>query len=391
MGSPDGAAVSPGKRVSGPDQYHRVAVIDDLDNTGATADPDGSESAPRRRPARWPFALAGLLLVLGALVVVLWPVKVPYFAMSPGPVEDVTDLIAVQDTEVYDLTGDFYLLTVGLREVNVFEYVEAQFDDKVDLIERDVIRPPGVSQEEVRRSNLEAMDRSIDAALYVALARLGYDVGFTGEGVEVVQTVEGSPADGVLLPGDRYDTVAGQPVATSDEAAAVIRSYSVGDTITLSGTRDGRPISVDITLIPHPDLEGQPMVGVVFDTVDLEMVLPVNVSVDSRSIGGPSAGMMYALTLIDLLTPEDLVKGHVVAGTGTIAFDETVGPIGGVRQKVYGARSVGAEYILVPQDNYDDAITAVGDDIEVVAVATLQDALDFLGTLEPAGDLLASG
>jgi PDZ domain-containing protein len=280
---------------------------------------------------------------------------------------------------------------VGLREVNVFEYVEAQFDDKVDLIERDVIRPPGVSQEEVRRSNLEAMDRSIDAALYVALARLGYDVGFTGEGVEVVQTVEGSPADGVLLPGDRYDTVAGQPVATSDEAAAVIRSYSVGDTITLSGTRDGRPISVDITLIPHPDLEGQPMVGVVFDTVDLEMVLPVNVSVDSRSIGGPSAGMMYALTLIDLLTPEDLVKGHVVAGTGTIAFDETVGPIGGVRQKVYGARSVGAEYILVPQDNYDDAITAAGDDIEVVAVATLQDALDFLGTLEPAGDLLASG
>jgi PDZ domain-containing protein len=335
--------------------------------------------------------LGGLLLVIGALVVVLWPVKVPFFAMSPGPVEDVTDLIAVQDTEVYDLSGDFYLLTVGLREVNVFEYVEAQFDDKVDLIERDVIRPPGVTQEEVRRSNLEAMDRSIDAAIYVALARLGYDVGFTGEGVEVIQTVEGSPADGVLLPGDRYDTVAGQPVETSDEAAAIIRSYSVGDTITLSGTRDEEPITVEITLVPHPDLEGQPMVGVVFDTIDLEMVMPVDVSVDSRSIGGPSAGMMYTLTLMDLLAPEDLVKGHVVAGTGTISFDETVGAIGGVRQKVYGARSVGAEYILVPQDNYDDALTAADDDIEVVAVGTLQDALDFLGTLEPAGDLLASG
>jgi PDZ domain-containing protein len=365
-------------------------VIDDP--TPATTEPETVELEPRRRrPARWPFVVAALMLGLGVLVVVLWPVKVPFFAMSPGPVEEVTDLVAVNDTEVFDLTGDFYLLTVGLREVNVFEYLEAQFDEKVDLIDREVIRPPGVTQEEVRRSNLEAMDRSIDAAIYVALARLGYDVGFTGEGVEVLQTVEGSPADGVLLPGDRFDTVDGQQVATSDEAASVIRSRSVGDTITLSGTRDGEPITVEITLIPHPDLEGQPMVGVVFDTIDLEMVLPVDVEVDSRSIGGPSAGMMYALTLIDLLTPEDLVKGHVVAGTGTISFDETVGAIGGVRQKVFGARSVGAEYVLVPQDNYDDALTAAGDEIEVVAVATLQDALDFLGTLEPAGDLLASG
>jgi len=352
--------------------------------------PTPAAPAASRMP-KWPFVLVGLFLGVGILVVLLWPVKVPYFAMSPGPVEEVADLIAIEDAETFDLTGDMYLLTVGLREVNVFEYLEAQFDSKIDLIDRDVIRPPGVSQEEVTRTNLEAMDDSIDAAVFVALSRLGYDVRFSGAGVEVFSIVEGSPADGVLREGDRFDLVAGRPVSTADEAASVIRTFEIGDTITLSGTRDGEPFEIEITLGAHPDLEDTPLVGVVFDTIDLEIVLPVDVSVDSRNIGGPSAGMMYTLTLMDLLTDEDMLKGHQIAGTGTISFDETVGAIGGVRQKVYGARSVGAEYILVPELNYEDALTAAGDDIEVVAVANLQDALDFLDALEPAPETVAAG
>ncbi len=346
---------------------------------------------PQRRMPRWPFVLVAVLLLVGVAVVALWPLKVPYFAMAPGPVEEVSDLVSVEDTATFALTGDLYLLTVGLREVNVFEYLEAQLDDEIDLIDRDVIRPRGVTQEEVTRINLQAMDSSIDAAVFVALARLGYDVGFSGDGVEVLQTVEGSPAEGVLQEGDRFDVIAGVGVDTADAAAAVIRSYGIGDTISLSGTRDGEPITVEITLVPHPDLEGAPMVGVVFDTVDLEMVLPIDVRVDSRNIGGPSAGMMYALTVMDLLTPEDMTKGHRIAGTGTISFDETVGAIGGVRQKVYGARSVGAEYVLVPEANYPDALSAADDDIQIVSVATLQDALDFLDTLEPVAEAVATG
>jgi PDZ domain-containing protein len=181
------------------------------------------------------------------------------------------------------------------------------------------------------------------------------------------------------------------PVTTADEAAAVIRSYDVGDTITLSGTRAEEPFSTSVTLVPHPDIEGAPMVGVLFDTVNLEMELPIDVRVDSRNIGGPSAGMMYTLAIMDLLSEEDLTKGHRIAGTGTIRFDETVGAIGGVRQKVFAARAIGAEYVLVPQDNYPDALTAAGDEVQIVPVATLQDALDFLDSLEPAPALLASG
>ena len=344
---------------------------------------------PQRLP-RWPFVVAGVFLALGLAILLAWPIKVPYFAMSPGPVEEVADLVQIDDTAVFETTGDLYLLTVGLRELNVFEYLEAQLDAKVDLIDRDVIRPPGVTQEEVTRSNLEAMDESIDTAIFVALSRLGYDVGFSGEGVEVLQTVEGSPAAGVLEVGDRFSEVAGVAVRTSDEAAEVIRSFEVGDTIALSGTRDDADLTVEITLVPHPDLEGRPMVGVVFDTVNLEMVLPIDVRVDSRNIGGPSAGMMYALAVFDLLTSEDLTKGHRIAGTGTIRFDETVGAIGGIRQKVFGARSVGAEYVLVPEANYDDALGAADDEIEVVSIATFQDALDFLGTLDPAPAAVAA-
>jgi Lon-like protease len=356
-------------------------------------DPFEQEPAPaieRRRFPRWPFALVGTALLTGAAVLALWPLKVPYYAMSPGPVEEVADLVTVGDVPVYTTNGDLFLLTVGLREVNIFEYLEAQVDPRVDLVGREVIRPAGVTQEEATRSNLEAMDQSIDAAVYVALTRLGYEVGFTGDGVSVIEVAEGTPAEGVLQVGDIITHIEGRQVITADDAGTIIRTFQIGDTINLSGTRAGEPLSVDITLIAHPDVEGAPMVGVVLDTVNLGLDLPIDLVIDSRNIGGPSAGMMYAITVLDLLTPEDLAKGHRIAGTGTIHFDETVGAIGGVRQKVFAARSVGAEYIIVPTDNYPDALTAAGDGIEIVAVATLQDALDFLDSLEPVGGAMAA-
>jgi Lon-like protease len=344
------------------------------------------------RSQRWPFVLMAAFLAAGLIVLLLWPVKLPYYAMSPGPVEDVADLITVIDTPTYPSEGSFYLLTVGLREVNAFEWFEARFlDSRVDLLDREVVRPHGVSQEQVTRTNLQAMDESIDTAIYVALERLGYDVTFVGEGVEVLQVVDGAPAAGIIEVGDRFQVIAGESIQTTDQASAVIRGRAIGDTITLTGTRGEEPLTVEVTLGAHPDIEGAPLVGVVFDTVNLSLDLPIDVAVDSRSIGGPSAGMAYALTLLDLLTPGDLTKGHVIAGTGTIRFDETVGPIGGVRQKVFAARAIGAEVVLVPRDNYEDALTAAGGEIAVVPVSTLQEALDYLEALAPAPAAVAAG
>jgi PDZ domain-containing protein len=351
--------------------------------------PEESAAEPARGP-RWPYVLVATFLALGLVVLLLWPVKVPYVAFSPGQVEQVADLITIDGAETYQPTGDYYLLTVGLRDVNVFEYIEAQFDEEVDLYDREVIRPRGVSREEQKRTNLELMDGSIEAALFVALGRLGYDVGFEGDGVVVLDVVQDSPSDGVLREGDLVAAVEGTSVQLTEEAAGIIRSFEVGDTITLSIVRDEQEMEVQITLVPHPDIEGAPMVGVLLDTINLTLDIPIDVEVDSRNIGGPSAGMMYAVSLIDLLTPEDLTKGHRIAGTGTISFDETVGAIGGVRQKVYAARAVGAEIVFVPEANYEEALTAQGDDIQIVSVGTLQDVLDFLETLEPAPEVVAA-
>lgn len=354
--------------------------------------PPVPEPPARQRPARWPYALAVAFLATGLLVALLWPVKVPYFAMSPGPVESVADLIAVPDVDTYPIDGASYLLTVGLREVNAFEWLEARlFDSRVDLIERDAIRPRGVTREQVTRTNLQAMNESIDTAIYVALARLGHDVHFTGSGVEVLQIVEDSPAEGVLELGDRITEISGVAIQTEEDAADVIRSHSVGETITLVGSRDGASLQVDVTLVPHTQLEDAAMVGVLLSTLDLEMVVPFDVMIDSRNIGGPSAGMMYALTLIDLLSEDDLFKGYRIAGTGTIRFDETVGGIGGVRQKVFAARALGIDIVFVPEVNYEDALTAQGDGISIVPVATLQDALDYLDALVPKAERVAAG
>lgn len=344
-----------------------------------------------KRPSRWPLVLAAAVILFGVVVLLLWPVKVPYYAMSPGPVEEVSGLISIPVEPTYQSQGDLYLLTVGLREVNVFEWVEAQFSEETDLIARERIRPSGTTQEEVTRRNLESMNESIDTAIYVALQRLGYEVGFAGDGAEVLQVVEGSGSEGVLEVGDVITAVQGQTVQTSDEAADLIRTYGVGDMISISGIRGEDPLEVTVTLTAHPEIEGAPMLGVALDTAGLELVFPVAVNIDARNIGGPSAGMMYALTVIDLLTEGDLTGGNRIAGTGTIRFDGSVGPIGGVRQKVYAARGIGADYVLVPTDNYADALTATGDEIRVISVATLQDALDFLGTLEPLPEVLATG
>jgi PDZ domain-containing protein len=360
------------------------------------SDPFGDERVlpvavqPRRTP-KWPFVLVGLFFLVGILVLALWPVKVPYYAMSPGPVEEVADLITIHEVGTYEPTGELYLLTVGLREVNAFEWLEAQFDDKVDLIDRDVIRPPGTTQEEVTRRNLQSMDASIETAVVVALTRSGYEVGFNAD-LGVTNLSPGSPAEEVLEIGDIVETVSGRPVDTPEEAAGIIRSFQVGDTVELTGQRDGEPFAVTVTLVPHTELEDTPMVGVVFQYINVEFDLPIDVIVDSRSIGGPSAGMMYALTIMDLLSEDDLTKGHRIAGTGSINVDESVGAIGGVRQKVFAARAIGAEYVLVPEPNYEDALTATGGEIEVVPVNTLQDALDFLDSLEPAAaEVTAAG
>jgi PDZ domain-containing protein len=341
------------------------------------------------------------MLVVGSFVfaAVAIPISVPYFAMSPGPVSDVSDFVQVEEPS-QTTKGELFFLTVSLREVNVIEWVAAKLDSRVDLTPIENIRPAGVTQEALRTQSLSLMERSKENAKFVALSYLGYEVTYNGSGALINATIEDSAAAGVLQEGDVIIAVDGEPVEFSTDAVDHIGGRAPGEELALTIERvdpaDPDVIeTLDITIVlgayrfvddggnvvDDPD---RGMVGVMLSDAFVEVVFPVNVVIDSQNIGGPSAGLMFTLEIIDELTEEDLTHGRRIAGTGSIDADGNVGAIGGVRQKVFGAIDAGADIILVPASNYDDAVDAAGDDITVVRVANVQDALTFLESLGAA-------
>lgn len=355
----------------------------------------------RRQLPIWPFVAAGFMLLVGAFVfaAVAIPISVPYYAMSPGPVSDVSDYVQVAEPS-NTTEGEMFFLTVSLKEVNVIEWVAAKLDSRVDLTPVEYIRPAGVTQEDLRIQNLTLMNRSKEDAIFVALDYLGYEVAYNGSGALITSIIEGSAADGVLFAGDVIVAVEGDSVEFSTDAVDLIGGRSPGDAINLTVERtnadDPDTVDiVDISLLLGPyryvDEEGNEvaddergMVGVLLTDAEVEVVFPIDVRIDSQNIGGPSAGMMFSLEIIDNLTADDLTNGRRIAGTGTIDSNGDVGAIGGMRQKTYAAIDAGAEFLLVPAGNFEEALDAAGDDITVVKVTTIQDALTFLESLAAA-------
>ena len=342
------------------------------------------DRVPEPRLPRWPFAVGSVLMGLAIFSVMLWNVELPYLAWSPGPTPEVVDLLTVSGAEQYPVEGDLYMLTVSQQDLNVYELLAAVADPQVDVLERIAVRPLDVTQEEYQRQSRARMDDSKIAAISVALDRLGYDVAVEGDGVEVVAVIEGTPADGALEAGDVITAINGVPVLIATDAVSEISKYGVGETIRLTVSRGDEVIEVPVTLAEHTQDEGRPMVGFGPATHNPEYSFPVEVDIDSSNIGGPSAGMMYTLAIINVLSEEDITGGFRIAGTGTISSNGDVGPIGGVRQKVVGATLSGAQYILVPQANYEEALTAEINGPTIVAVGTIDDALAFLATLRNA-------
>lgn len=353
-------------------------------NDAIPTGPTSIDPVARAPFPRWPAIVLVAFVLISGLIIAAWQVNVPYYALSPGPVEEVGDLIDVEGSNVFMLNGDLYMLTVSLQEVNAFEYAQGWLDPSIDLVEREIIRPSNISPDEYREANRQSMDDSKDTAISVALRHLGYPVTDSGEGVLVTSVLQDTPADGVLQPGDVIVEVDGIEVFIQSDGVAAITANDIGDTISLRVKRGEELLDLEVTLIEHTTEPGRPMVGFTPETFNRTLVLPFEVDIDTQNIGGPSAGMMYTLTIIDLLTEEDLTKGNVVAGTGTIASDGSVGGIGGVRQKVVAAQAAGARYILVPESNYADALTMKDDGVEIFSVTTIDEALAILDGLPAA-------
>ena len=260
-------------------------------------------------------AAVGVLALIG-LVFALNFYRLPVVALSPGPMEDVLARLKVEGSRVYDSEGKLYLTSVGIDDdVRFYEALLDMANRDVQLLPRAELYPEEQDSTEIDKENAALMDRSKETASVVALREVGYDI--EPSGVEVTQVVAGTPADGKLRAGDRILEADGRAVDSTEEVRAAITRHQIGERVAFRIDRDDAEKNVSVQV---QEADGQPRVGILLR--DLFPDLPVKVSIETENnIGGPSAGLMFTLSIIDKLTPEDLTAGRRIAGTGEIALD----------------------------------------------------------------------
>jgi PDZ domain-containing protein len=337
----------------------------------------------RRRTIGWVSLIAALALALGMSFI-----PSPYVIEQPGPVFNTlgtsshdgseVPLISITGAPTFPTAGSLDMLTVSVVGTpqslpSWAEIVGAFFDKSKAIVPIDAIYPPQISVDEQNQENQTMMVDSQQEAIAAALTNLG--IAFTTQ-VSVAQVADGSPATGILQVGDIIDSVNGAPVTSVDELRAAVTANGDAAPATLVITRSGAQQTVQVT--PTKASDGTILLGI---GAGATYQFPFTVDIQLDNVGGPSAGMMFALGIIDQLTPGELNGGKSVAGTGTIAADGTVGAIGGIRQKLFGAVDSGASYFLAPASNCDEVVGHIPDGLRVFAVNTLSDSLTALSDI----------
>jgi PDZ domain-containing protein len=310
-------------------------------------------------------SVVGALLLGGS-------VSLPYYAIGPGPARDVEPLIRIEGARRYPSEGRFVLTSVVFSQLTGFGLIGAWLDPDRAVVGRERIYPSGEPAEVERRRAISEMDQSKLDAVAAVLRHLTDYPREHGRGVLVQSVVPGCAADGVLYPGDLILRIDGRAVETVRHARRLIAAVPSGERLRFDVTVDGEPKTLRLVREPCGGSE-EPLVG-----VSLLNSFPIEVRISSGSIGGPSAGLMWALGLYDLLTPGDLTGGRTIAGSGAIGPDGTVYPVGGVAEKIAAAARAGAEVFFVPDGN-TRAVEAAGErGLEIVPVGSLDDALAYL-------------
>jgi Lon-like protease len=320
---------------------------------------------------RVPRAFA--LIPAAIIILAVLNLNIPYYALRPGPLHDVLPLIGIKGAQTYPAKGRLLLTTVELQPVTTAYAIRAWIDPAEALVEREAFVPPGETDEDVRVRTTEQMAESQVFAAAAALRRAGYDVKRSPSGVRVAQVIEGSAAARLLRPGDLIVAIDGSNPKNGEELQKRVRRHRVGDTLTIRIRRGATEQDIKLKTIPHPDDKKFPAIGVTIETLS-DIKLPIDIRIDAAGIGGPSAGLMYALGIIERLGRSDLARGRSIAGTGTIDFDGVVGAVGGIEQKVVAARRTGATVFLAPQDEQRAACPLRGKML-VVGVERLDDAV----------------
>jgi Lon-like protease len=339
---------------------------------------------PRRAPAsrrQLTLIVAGIAVAAAMVAAVMLPV--PYVILSPGPTLNTLGalrgqpMIQIRGHSTYRAGGHLNLVTVSFQggpadQFNVFTALQAWVSPHDAVVPQEELFGAGQTQQQVSRQDTEQMVSSQQTATAAALCQLG--IRFTTVDT-VVSTLHGLPAAGVLRSGDVIAAVDRTPVTCRSTAGGLISSHRPGAAVTLTIRRDGKPRQIRLTTASN---NGHAVVGV---TVQESYQFPFTVKISVGDIGGPSAGLMFSLGIIDKLTPGSLTGGRFVAGTGEIAADGTISPIGGIQQKIAGARAAGATVFLTPAANCPDTAGAVPAGIRLIKVSTLGGAVAALHAL----------
>jgi Lon-like protease len=330
----------------------------------------------------------GVTVIVGALITALLAIGVmaaplPYVVLKPGPTvntlgsDNGKEVIQVTKATTSTSAGQLRLTTVGVQpDVELVWAIRGWFSRDQAVVPRALIYPPNQSEKQVEQQNEQEFTESQDSAVTVALRELGYPVL-----TYVRKVTAGGPSAGKLADGDVLTSVDGAAVTSPTQLTTLIRAKPAGTTLTVAYSRHGKSDTARITT--KADKSGDPpRIGV---EIDKKQPHPFDVSIDLDKIGGPSAGLMFTLGIIDKLRPADLTGGKIIAGTGTMDDDGNVGPIGGIPQKLVGAKEAGAQLFLVPKDNCAEALKNTVSGLPMAEVATVDDALTAVRTFTSGG------
>ena len=326
--------------------------------------------------------IGGFSAVLIATLAALLPVK--YAVLHPGPVLNTlgevkvkgkaTPLISISGRKTYPTSGQLDLTTVSVvggpnRPITLVQVITGWLDRTAAVVPQEQVFTPGQTQQQSDAENQAEMVSSQESATAAALATLGIAVPTK---LSVAGVAPTAPASKLLKDGDVIRSVNGQKITDLQKLRTLLEATKAGAEVEMSIQRKGVDRTLTVATIASPE-DGRTVLGVYLDPT---FSFPFSVKIQIEDIGGPSAGTMFALGIIDTLTEGDLTGGKKIAGTGTIDADGLVGPIGGIRQKLVGARNAGARYFLAPADNCDEVVKHVPDGLTVVKIDTLDHAED---------------
>ena len=296
------------------------------------------------------------------------------YIFLPDPARSVEPLVHVEGEHDRPGAGGIYMVDIIVRKASLLEKYFPGIHEGATLVPADVYNPQDLPERIQRQQGLAEMSSSQRIAAAVALRELGYKV--TPDGVVVSAVDVGAPADGVLEPDDVIVGANGKDIAGPEDLSHVMSGVKPGETVTLRIERDGAEQSVQVGTKASDDDPPRAIMGII---IEPKLELPVDITIDTGQIGGPSAGLAFALDIIDELGPTDIDHGEKVVATGEIALDGSVHEIGGIEQKTIGARKAGADVFLVPDANAEGA-RKYADGLRIVPVSTLDEALHALAT-----------